>query len=257
MINNGETFGATLRRLMTARGLSLREVENQAKMAKSKIHRLMQCSDGSVRDEDAVTLDTILGGGTELAEAARRDRLATLSPGLRGPNRYTDLALAAAHAGIIVPRGVSAMNRREFIHTGAMAAAVSLELARHGLSEALAARSEASVEEWHEIVREHGFAYQSSAPHAMLEALSIDILALQYAVEEHRSGAAAQDLRRCGALLAALMAMTVANLGRLHEGRRWWRTARSLADRSQDPAARAWVRGREVVRSCMNNGRPD
>lgn len=248
MIETGKTFGDTLRRLMREKGLSLREIETLAMMSKSKIHRLLNCSDGNVRDDDAEALDAILGSGVALADAARHDREKASAGALRGPNRYTGLALVVAHAGLGLPQGVSAMNRREFLQTGAVAAAVSLELTRHGLEGALAARSEVHADDWHEIVREHGFAYMTAPPQEMIEALTVDILALQYAVGDHDTSDVAQDLRRCGALLAALMATTVGNLGRLHETRRWWRTARTLADRSGDPTARAWVRGREVIR---------
>lgn len=45
------------------------------------------------------------------------------------------------------------------------------------------------------------------------------------------------------------MAMTVANLGRTREARRWWRTARRAAEKSGDLEAALWIRGREIVRA--------
>jgi hypothetical protein len=131
-----------------------------------------------------------------------------------------------------------------------IAPAVLIELNRLGLSDAMTSRGEASVAEWEEIVTEHGFAYMTTSPEALLDQLMTDILAIQFAVSGELDGSSrSRDLQRCAALLAALTAMTVANLGRLGQGRRWWRTARDLADRSTDPAARAWVRGREIVRA--------
>jgi tetratricopeptide (TPR) repeat protein len=41
----------------------------------------------------------------------------------------------------------------------------------------------------------------------------------------------------------------VGSLGDVREARRWWRTARRVADASGDPSAGVWIRGREVVRA--------
>src|SRR5262249_21706811 len=57
------------------------------------------------------------------------------------------------------------------------------------------------------------------------------------------------ELHRAGALLAALMAMTTANLGLVRDAGRWWRTARRIAQQSGDIETGAWVRGREIVRA--------
>ena len=148
------------------------------------------------------------------------------------------------------------MDRRGFLQTGMLVPAVVLELSRLGLGDAMAARSEVSADDWAEIVTEHGYGYMTTRPDVLLEQLMVDVLAIQYAVDgEPDDSRRARDMRRCAALLAALTAMTVANLGQLREGRRWWRTARTLADKSTDPATQAWVRGREIVRA-MYEQRP-
>ena len=132
--------------------------------------------------------------------------------------------------------------------------AVVLELSRLGLGDAMARRSDTSAAEWEEAVAEHGFAYMTTSPDEMLQQLMIDVLAIQYAADgEPEESDRARDLRRCAALLAALTAMTLANLGQLREGRRWWRTAKDLADKSGDPSTKAWVYGREIVRALYES----
>jgi hypothetical protein len=81
----------------------------------------------------------------------------------------------------------------------------------------------------------------------------VDVLGIQYAIDyQEQVGAseiALRELRRAGALLAALMAMTVANLGQVRHAERWWRSARHIAAQSGDVETVTWVRGREVVRA--------
>ena len=132
---------------------------------------------------------------------------------------------------------------------GMAAPALALEAARHGLTASLAEqRGETAVEEWHEIVREYGYSYQATAPAELLETLIVDVLGVQYAMDRQRDGAALRELYRVSALLAALMAMTVSNVGHTGNAARWWRTARHLAHRSGTAETVAWVRGHEVVR---------
>jgi hypothetical protein len=253
MIDRQETFGEALRRLMKEQRHTLRTLEVKANMSKSKLSGM--CRPGvAVADEDAQALDAILQSGLTLVSAARRDRQFAVAAVLLGPNRYTDLAVSLSGGG--AGQGVSAVDRREFLQAGMLVPAVVLELGRLGLSDAMTSRSDVSAAEWEEIVTEHGFAYMTTSPEHLLEQLMIDVLAIQYAADgEREDSPRARDLQRCAALLAALTAMTVANLGQLREGRRWWRTARLLADKSTDPATRAWVRGREIVRA-MYEQRP-
>ncbi|XVU24258.1 hypothetical protein ACQPZJ_44690 [Actinoplanes sp. CA-054009] len=247
MIDRSETFGEALRRLMRERKHTVRSLAVQANMSKSKIGSMSQPG-ATVSDEDALALDALLGSGITLVSAARRDRQLAVAQVLHGRNRYTDLAVSVT--GGLPGQGVTAVDRRGFIQAGLLAPAVVLELSRLGLSDAMATRGDISAAEWEEIVAEHGFAYMTTPPGELLEQLMIDVLAIQYAVDgEPEDSVRARELRRCAALLAALTAMTLANLGQLREGRRWWRTARTLADRTQDSATQAWVYGREIVRA--------
>ncbi|MEU4693725.1 helix-turn-helix transcriptional regulator [Actinoplanes sp. NPDC023714] len=252
MIYKEENFGEALRRLRTARGMSVRQLAELARISKTKIG-VMEHGDGrNVDPRDAEQLDLVLESGITLATAVRRARTTALSIAtcalLTGPNRYTDLARILLTAEI-ESSGDDAVERRTFLHAGLILPALTLEATRHGIGAAMTHRDEVSVDEWQEIVSEHGQNYMTMPPHDLLEVLMIDMVAIQYAATRVRDAAGVRDLQRASAMLAALTAFTVSNLGRLREARRWWRTARTLADESTDPVARNWVRGSEVVRA--------
>ncbi|GIE91600.1 helix-turn-helix domain-containing protein [Actinoplanes regularis] len=251
MIDKEEHFGQALRRLRDARGLSVRQLADLVRMSKTKIGYLESANGRNVDPDDARALDAILGSGITLVTAASRDRIAALPRATRalltGPNRYTDLGSTLLTAWSD-PGGAEPVERRSFLQTGLIFPVLALEVTRHGMGTAMSERADTSVEEWQEIALEHGYNYMTMPPHELLEILMIDMIAIQYATAETDEDTA-RELRRAGALLSALTAMTVANLGQLREGRRWWRTARDLADGAGDPVVSTWVRGREVVRA--------
>jgi hypothetical protein len=254
MIDHQETFGQALRRLMNERGIeSLRDLEKRVPFSKSKLQRMSQPG-ATVSDEEAGILDDALHSDITLLTAVRLDRQITGATVLLGPNRYTDLALTA---GGVAGQGVSDVDRRGLLMAaGALAPALLLEVTRLGLVESLNTRASASAADWEETVAELGYEYMVRPPHELLPTLLVDMTTIQFAVNgEPENSPRARDLRRCAAYLAALTAMTVANLGQLGEVRRWWRTARNFADGSKDPSVRAWVRGREIVRA-MYEKRP-
>lgn len=261
VIDNVETFPQALKRLREVRKMSVRDLAVRARMSKSKVARLetAECGDGrNVSPEDAAVLDLVLESGITLVTAAERDRLAAMPQATRalltGPNRYTDLAANLVHAGIS-PRGVDPVDRRAFLSALTLPA-IALEMTRHGMGLAMTSRADLAVEEWQEIVQEHGFSYMTMPPHDMLQALMVDMVAIQYATPDTH-GPKARELQRLAAMLSALTAMTVSNLGQLREGHRWWRTARTMADQSGDPYVRTWVRGREVVRALYEQRPPE
>ena len=89
------------------------------------------------------------------------------------------------------------------------APALALETARHGLTLTLAQqRADVAVDEWQEIVTEYGYSYQTAAPAELLDSLIVDVLGIQYAIQSQDNETNLQGLRRAGALLATLMAMT-------------------------------------------------
>lgn len=218
-----EDFGTLLRRLRQSRGLALRDLAAQANISKSKLHA-MERGGGRVFDDDACALDEALGAAGSLVSAARNGRLLRALEALRAES----------------PAQPPSPRRRYAEIDG-----LELEAARHGLQLALTpGRAPGGAAEWHAIVEEHGSAYLTAPPAQLLHGLAVDVLAVRYA-----PNAASPGMRGEAALLAVLMAMTLANLGRLREGRRWWRTARNLACAADDPDVVAWVLGREIVRA--------
>ena len=89
----------------------------------------------------------------------------------------------------------------------------------------------------------------------MLDRLAADVIGMQYALASEHDADALRELCRAAALLAAFTALTLGNLGRLNEARRWWRSARRVADVCGDMQTVLWVRGHEVVRALFE-GRP-
>jgi hypothetical protein len=149
------------------------------------------------------------------------------------------------------------VKRRAFLADLAVLAGIAhtdpagaLEAARHELNGAIAQeRASADVSEWHAIAVEYGAAYLTTAPADLLSSLGRDFAGLRLALSRHGDDAAARELCRVAALLAAFTAQTIGNMGHFHETGRWWRTARAAADRSGDPECMLWVRGREIVRA--------
>jgi hypothetical protein len=193
-----------------------------------------------------------LEGTTEIDTANRAGAMPTI-PAL------TDLAVTLISAS--THSEAYGMQRRTFIlrlgGTSALGGALGLagpglavEAARHGLTLSFAEeRAEAAVEEWQEIVSEYGYTYYTNTPVELFDSLLVDVLGVQYAINRDPADAALAELRRVAGFLAGFMAMTVANLGRTREARRWWRTARRHADASGDLESSLWIRGREVVRA--------
>jgi tetratricopeptide (TPR) repeat protein len=108
-------------------------------------------------------------------------------------------------------------------------------------------RADATLDQWQAIVAEYGYSYNQVPPAEVLGRLMMDLLAIQDLTRRRHDSRELSELRRTAAVLAAMMAMTVANLGELRHARRWWRSARQLAEQSADRDTILWVRGREVV----------
>ena len=156
------------------------------------------------------------------------------------------------------------MRRRAFIANVAalagLSAAVtpaSVEAIRQELNLSLVdERAAADVDEWQTIVLDYGESYPVLAPTELLRPLMVDMLGLQAALQRHRAKPAQRDLLRVAALLSAFTAQTVTNMGQSHEAIRWWRTAKTAADRSGDPYSALWVRSREIVRAMESRPVP-
>ncbi|MGH3567898.1 MAG: hypothetical protein ACRDRH_18090 [Pseudonocardia sp.] len=124
------------------------------------------------------------------------------------------------------------------------------EVVRHELNHVSAdERAAADVDEWQHIAWDYGQTYRVTAPATLMQALTVDLQGLQLAIDRQPDKTAQRQLRQASALLATFTALTAGNLGKLIEARRWWRTARRVADQAGDPYTVLWVRGREVARA--------
>jgi transcriptional regulator with XRE-family HTH domain/tetratricopeptide (TPR) repeat protein len=156
---------------------------------------------------------------------------------------------------VFEPDTIEAVKRRAFLAemaaaAGMGAAGLPLEAVRHGLNlSAAEERSAADADEWNEIAMEYGESYLTTPPSELLKPLMIDVVGLQSALQRNSTARSHRDLMRVAALLSVFTAQTLMNTGQVHEARRWWRTAKNCADRSDDPDIILWVRAREINRA--------
>lgn len=112
-----------------------------------------------------------------------------------------------------------------------------LETVRHELAGSFGPGRE--VAEWRAVATGHAHEFATTPPAERLPELTADLQLL-------RAGAAASSaaLAVPAAELAVLIALTLAELGRLRAAERWWRTARATADGSTErriaSLARSW-----------------
>jgi tetratricopeptide (TPR) repeat protein len=135
--------------------------------------------------------------------------------------------------------------------------AVALETIRDGLAYAVTgeASSDLGVDEWAEIAWEYGRSYLTTTPENLVADLAADVVDVQQLLCVTDEGGQ-RELSRVGAQMAAVMAMSLINLGQLRAARRWWRTARRAADISGDSFTRVWVRGEEAIRALYTYRSP-
>lgn len=131
--------------------------------------------------------------------------------------------LAALGAGAVIPPG-------------------TLETLFSGI-EAAAARG---VDDWEEIVWEHGLSYYTQAPGTLVHTVTADLAEMSRLLHRTSAPAARTALLRVSAQLAVLMGMEMSDVGDLDSSRRSWRMARRAADATQDRDLQVWVRGWEA-----------
>lgn len=147
---------------------------------------------------------------------------ATHTPGA-GPATavHTSVAAAAARASVV----------------GAAGGVELLEAVRHELAGSFGPGRE--VAEWRAVVTSHAHEFATTPPAERLPELTADLQLLRASAA---AGSAA--LAVPAAELAVLIALTLAELGKLRAAGRWWRTARATADGSSEhriaSLARSW-----------------
>lgn len=226
-----EDFGRMLRRLREESGWSLRQLGSKAGIDWSYLGRIERGQARCSR-EWAEYCDQALKAHGDLVARWRATAPSTI------PTMEKDSAM-----------------RRRTILLGAMTGlavgyastpAIALEALRHGLGQAV----DCDTDDWQAIAADYARDFYTTAPAELLVQLQCDLTVLQKAIAPDDVDA---DLARVAGQLSVVMAMTLASMGHVSVAGRWWRTARSYADRSHDLAVRVWVRDWEVVNGTYEN----
>ncbi len=239
-----ETFGEAVRRLRKERDISLCKLATKAPMDKGHLSKI---ENGKRPGTLALAraLDNALGAGGELVAIAKAEQ--------------------SKRVQAAVP--FDPMKRRTLVRWGLTVSAaaglgpgysgLTLETLRHGLTLAAAEeRASVALDEWQEIVWDYGYSYMTTPAAELLDTLTVDLLAIQSAVTRERDDTSGHELRRTAAALAAFTALTLGNLSHLTGARRWWRSARRVADQSGDRHTALWVRGHAIVRALYEERSP-
>jgi transcriptional regulator with XRE-family HTH domain len=245
-----ESFATALRRWREARELSIRDLARRAHCSRTYVSELERGLCPPPQPGVASALDDALAAGDELVTLAKQARHQQ-EPSSTGAGPAAIL-LSSTEGDIddLLRRTLIMLGLGGTVGLGSAVPALALEAVRHGLTTSMIEeRAHTTLDEWRDIVLEYGSAYLTRSPRELLDSLIVDVLGVQHAMSRSHDQATRQELQRAAGLLAAFTAMTVANLGRTHEARRWWHTARRVADESGDLETSLWVRGREIVRA--------
>ncbi|WP_035870542.1 helix-turn-helix domain-containing protein [Kitasatospora cheerisanensis] len=132
------------------------------------------------------------------------------------------------------------VNRRAFltnVAATAIAPAATADLLAHGFGAAL--KGGPSVEDWQQRLHVYGRDYMSAGAQEIQRRLAADMVVLQQQIEGPR-------MWEVAARLAVLFAKTFPGTDAARTTH-WYGMAAAAADRSEDPAARVWVRGRAAI----------
>jgi transcriptional regulator with XRE-family HTH domain len=167
-----------------------------------------------------------------------REEISRWERGKRQPGPFWLRHLATA---LQVPREVlDGVNRREFltdIAATAIAPVVASDLIAHGFEAAL--RTKPNVEAWQHKLTVYGHDYMSAGAAEIQQRLAADLVVLQQQLET-------PGLWEVAGKLATLYGKTFPGTDGA-KAVQWYRTAAIAADRSDDLAARVWVRGRAAI----------
>ncbi|MEU8376088.1 helix-turn-helix transcriptional regulator [Micromonospora sp. NPDC048894] len=222
-----ESFGQTLRRHRTAAGLSLRDL---AALVNFQYSHISQVERGGRRPTRtmAEACERALHSGGALTEAFLREQA-----GDRDMRRRTVLQAMGALAATSTADGL-----------------VGLEAIRHGLGAAV----DVDHDEWDSIVAAYGRCYYQQSHDQIMSQLGRDMMVLQHQVAADRGDRRPVLLQAAGRL-SVMIALGLVSSGQGLAARRWWQTARRVADESADSDTKVLVRAWDVVNGCYD-GRP-
>ena len=145
------------------------------------------------------------------------------------------------------------MRRRDVLHLLGGTAALGLlsdfgESTRQGLERLLATGvGERDLDEWERTVDLYGVEIGAAAPTVMLQHLLTDIAEVHTLLAGRTPLPAQRRLLRVAAQLSVLTAVTIIATGAPQAGRRWWRTARRMAEQVGDAELEAFVAGQQAI----------
>ena len=125
--------------------------------------------------------------------------------------------------------------------------AEAIDVVRQRLDDALSdgIMSEASLDDWEQLVLRYGRATRDRPTPVLVGDLSVDIAELRRAIQRHRSASALRRLTRVAAHMSGLMCLTFCKLDDRPSFRKWARTARLGAKEAGDPVTLSWVLAQE------------
>ncbi|WP_435207341.1 helix-turn-helix domain-containing protein [Micromonospora sp. bgisy143] len=222
-----DAFGKLLRQHRESAGLSLRQL---GAIIHFQYSHISQVERGNRRPTDALATacDRALNADGALIEAHQTDRADSIDLHRRTMLRAMT-ALAAAPA---------------------VAPLAGLEALRHGLGDA----ATPDHDEWEQIAADYGHGYYRQPRSALMAQLSADLTVLQHQIAAD-AGTRRPGLLRAAARLSVIVALSLVASGHVVMGRRWWQTARRVADESGDADTQVLVRAWNVVNGCYD-GRP-
>jgi transcriptional regulator with XRE-family HTH domain len=242
-----EDFGKTLHRLREERGISLRKLASLSGVDHSNIGRAEK-GQGGLSEQSVTYLDSALRADGELVEAygASSGHEGRRGPARRGARHDPE---DLVRRRILIQQAVTAL--------AAGTAGPALNAIRHGLVSSVTGREpgDLDVDEWEQIAHDYGVAYFTEQPAALIHNLAAELADLQGELNlvPDEEDIVHKGLSRSAALLAAVMAMSLVNVGEFQQSRLWWRAARQTADASRDPAVRIWVRGHDAMHALYDH----
>lgn len=237
-------FGVQLRRSRQAAALSLRQLATRVGYDHSYLSQVERGRrPGSAHL--ASLCDRELGTGPTLSTAYEQTRPLAPAGAAAASRPASGAALADAAAPGVQAEAATGVQAAGVgggglaaLTDGRLPAGVELlEAVRHELADSFGPGRE--VAEWRAVVAGHAHEFATTPPAERLPELAADLQLLRASTA---AGSAA--LAVPAAELAVLIALTLAELGRLRAAERWWRTARATADSSTEQRiaslARSW-----------------
>ncbi len=220
-----DTFGDALRLLREAAGLTIPALAAKVNYSKGYLGNVETGERRPTSDlADACDRELNVGGFLVLLAACER----------AGGD---DMMRRTLLSGLAMLNGMALLKDKDATKVGVLADAV-----RASLAAALGTRS---LDEWLALCEEHGRRCMTEPPAEMQPALLGDLLVLRQQLPDDDR----KELRAVAAKLAILYGMTIASIGDTQTAVGWYWAAKRAADASEDQNLRAWVRGREVLRS--------